>query len=153
MSFIQHQGLMPIKKFNPNLTNTASGYTLIISTSSHYTARGLVKKTKVSKQNLWPSVSPSKSPSKPAYRFYWSITQRGMSKGLEWCLCQPKHWSHGHSITHPGFSTTTTSPSATQHLSHIFLKPPVFQAFFSPPYWGFISLAYLVLHIDCFPTS
>jgi hypothetical protein len=58
---------MPIKKFNPNLTNTASGDTLIISTSSHYTARGLVKKTKVSKQNLQASVSPSKSPSKPAY--------------------------------------------------------------------------------------
>jgi hypothetical protein len=58
---------MPIKKFNPNLTNTASGDTLIISTTSHYTARGLVKKTKVSNQNLRPSVSPSKFSSKPAY--------------------------------------------------------------------------------------
>ena len=56
--------VMPSKKFNPNLRNVASGDTLIISTTSHYTARGLVKKTNVSKQNLRPSMSPSKSPSK-----------------------------------------------------------------------------------------
>jgi hypothetical protein len=64
---------MPVKKFNPKLTNTASGDSLIISTTSHYTARGLVKKTKVSKQILRPSVSPSKSPSKSAHGFSPSI--------------------------------------------------------------------------------
>ena len=51
---------------------------------------------------------------------YWSITQRGTSKGLEWCLCQPKCWSHGHSITHPlhnhylTISHTTSQPHLPQ---------------------------------------
>jgi hypothetical protein len=64
---------MPIKKFNPKLTNTASGDMLIVSTTSHYTSRGLVKKMRVSKQNLHPSVSPSKSSSKLAYGLSPSI--------------------------------------------------------------------------------
>jgi len=81
---------MPIKKFNPNLTNTASGDTLILSTTSHYTARGLVKKTKVSKQNLRPSVSPSKPSSKPAHGLTPSIpVEAGQSINFDDVLLEP----------------------------------------------------------------
>lgn len=81
---------MPIKKFNPKLTNTASGDTLIVSTTSHYTSRGLVKKTKVSKQNLRPSVSPSKSSSKLTYGLSPSIpVEAGQNLNFDDVLLEP----------------------------------------------------------------
>lgn len=58
---------MPIKKFKANVQNTGPGDVLIQSSTSHYTSRGLVQKTKVSKQppaNSTPTTSPSKSPQK-----------------------------------------------------------------------------------------
>ena len=68
-----------------------------------------------------------------ASKDYWSITQRGTSKGLEWCLCQPKCWSHGHCITHLlhnhclTISHTTSQPHLPQTPSFpglLFTHPP-----------------------------
>jgi hypothetical protein len=60
--------LMPSKKFKPTARNTGPGDVVILSSTSHYTSRGLVEKTKVSKQSTMaqstPHTSPSKSPKK-----------------------------------------------------------------------------------------
>ena len=62
---------MPIKKFKANLHNTGPGDVLIKNSTSYYTSRGLVQKTKVSKQpssaNSTPNASPSKSPQKKTH--------------------------------------------------------------------------------------
>jgi hypothetical protein len=60
---------MPIKKYKPNQTNTGSGDVVILSSTSRYTARGLVEKKTVSQHTRGIASSPdkslSKSPQKP----------------------------------------------------------------------------------------
>src|SRR5271154_7579763 len=58
---------MPVKKYKPTLKNAGSGDVVILSSTSHYTARGLVEKRTVSKHGATSSLekSPSKSPQKP----------------------------------------------------------------------------------------
>jgi hypothetical protein len=59
---------MPIKKYKPNQKNTGSGDVVILSSTSRYTARGLVEKKTVSQHTSMassPEKSPSKSPQKP----------------------------------------------------------------------------------------
>ena len=56
---------MPIKKFKANVHNSGTGDVLIQSSTSYYTSRGLVQKTKASTRassaNSTPNASPSKS--------------------------------------------------------------------------------------------
>ena len=58
---------MPVKKYKPTLKNAGSGDVVILSSTSHYTAWGLVEKQTFSKHGATSSLekSPSKSPQKP----------------------------------------------------------------------------------------
>ena len=58
---------MPVKKYKLILKNAGSGNVVILSSTSHYTARGLVEKWTVSKHSATSSLEkpPSKSPQKP----------------------------------------------------------------------------------------
>jgi hypothetical protein len=60
----QFRSKMPSKKYKPTQKNTGPGDVLILSSTSYYTSRGLVEKTKVSKHASSPEKSPSKSPEK-----------------------------------------------------------------------------------------
>lgn len=55
---------MPTKKYKPTQKTTGPGDTVILSSTSYYTSRGLVEKTTVSKHANSPQKSPSKSPEK-----------------------------------------------------------------------------------------
>jgi hypothetical protein len=63
---------MPVKKYKPTAKNTGEGDVVILSSTSHYTARGLVEKQTVSKHGSTgntasPEKSPLKSPQKPTH--------------------------------------------------------------------------------------
>jgi hypothetical protein len=63
---------MPVKRYKPTPKNTGSGDVVILSSTSHYTSRGLVEKRTLSKhtstsKTASPEKSPSKSPQKPTH--------------------------------------------------------------------------------------
>jgi hypothetical protein len=58
---------MGTKKYKRTTKNTGAGDVVILSSTSHYTSRGLVEKKTVSKHDNGLEISPSKSPEKPTH--------------------------------------------------------------------------------------